>query len=340
MRRKWIPIGMVAGLVALAITGGTVLASGGGSGGDDPGPSSEVAVQQPDEFTTRVAEIVGVDPKAVADAIAGVDAALEAEYVEALLRQAVDKGHITTEQADAIRAQVQSCDYSELDRLWLDGIGEGDEDGWFVEPEWVSHLEYSNRVGAILNVDGQKVADAIDQALEELYEGDAYLVLEGDGVEWSDEFTTRVAEIIGVAPKAVTDAMAEVDAALDAEYVEALLGQAVDKGHITTEQADAIRAQVQSDDYSEFDRLWLDGVGEGDEDGWFVEPEFSHQEYSNRVGAILNVDGQKVADAIDQALEELNSIGHGIWDNEGSEEWEDAADESLPEPSTPVAAGR
>ena len=47
--------------------------------------------------------------------------------------------------------------------------------------------------------------------------------------------------------------MAEVDAALEAEYVEALLGQAVDKGHITTEQADSIRAQVQSGDYSELD---------------------------------------------------------------------------------------
>ena len=156
-----------------------------------------------------------------------------------------------------------------------------------MEPEGVSHLEYSNRVGAILNVDGQKVADAIGKA------ADASLVLEEDGVEGSDEFTTRIAEIIGVDPKAVADAMTQVDAALGAEYVEALLGQAVDKGHITTEQADAIRAQVQSDDYSEFDRLWLDGVGEGDGDGWFVEPEFSHQEYSNRVGAILNVDGQK-----------------------------------------------
>ena len=339
MRRKWIPIGMVAGLVAMAITGGTLLASGGDSGGDDPRPSTEVAVQQPDEFTTRIAEIIGVDPKAVADAMAEVDAALEAEYVEALLRQAVDKGHITTEQADAIRAQVQSGDYSELDRLWLDGIGEGDEDGWFVEPEGVSHLEYSNRVGAILNVDGQKVADAIGEA------ADAYLVFEEDGVEGSDEFTTRIAEIIGVDPKAVADAMAQVDAALGAEYVEALLRQAVDKGHITTEQADAIRAQVQSGDYSEFDRLCLDGIGEGDGDGWFVEPEgVSHQEYSNRVGAILNVDGQKVADAIDQALEELNSMDQEIiWDNtmiEDYEEWDEAAEESRPEPSTPVAAGR
>ena len=55
----------------------------------------------------------------------------------------------------------------------------------------------------------------------------------------------------------------------------------------------------------------------------------------------LNVDGQKVADAIDQALEELNSMDQEIiGDNEGSEEWDEAADESRPEPSTPVAAGR
>ena len=38
-----------------------------------------------------------------------------------------------------------------------------------VEAEGPSYLEYGNRIGAILGVDGERVARAIAQAYEELY---------------------------------------------------------------------------------------------------------------------------------------------------------------------------
>ncbi len=337
MRMKWIPIGMAVGLLVAALTGNVVLASGGSPDRDNGNANVEVIVEGQDELTGRVAEILGTDPQATAEAFAQVDAALDAEYVEAMLRGAVESGRITAEQADAIRSQVQSGDYSGLDRLWLDSFGDEDgEAGWFEEPE-ISHQEYSNRVGAILNVDGQRVADAIDRAFGEMYiadTGEATGEVEDELAEAQDELPGRVAEILGTDPQATAEAFAQVDAALDAEYVEAMLRGAVENGRITAEQADAIRSQVQSGDYSGLDQLWLDGLeDEGDAVIWFEEPEISHQEYSNRVGAILNVDGQRVADAIDQAFGEMYP--------EDLDNWEDGDDEGSAEeaPTEPVAAG-
>ena len=337
MRMKWIPIGMAVGLLVAALTGNVVLASGGSPDRDNGNANVEVIVEGQDELTGRVAEILGTDPQATAEAFAQVDAALDAEYVEAMLRGAVESGRITAEQADAIRSQVQSGDYSGLDRLWLDSFGDEDgEAGWFEEPE-ISHQEYSNRVGAILNVDGQRVADAIDRAFGEMYiadTGEATGEVGDELAEAQDELPGRVAEILGTDPQATAEAFAQVDAALNAEYVEAMLRGAVENGRITAEQADAIRSQVQSGDYSGLDQLWLDGLeDEGDAVIWFEEPEISHQEYSNRVGAILNVDGQRVADAIDQAFGEMYP--------EDLDNWEDGDDEGSAEeaPTEPVAAG-
>ena len=141
MRTRWIPVSLTVGLLAAAITGGAVLASGGGSGGnegkDAPGTR---------ELETRVAEILGTDPRATVDAFAQVDAEIEAEFVEEFLRQAVADGIITEEQADAIRAQVQSGDYSGFDRLLENVFPTAcGVDVRLMEPEVVSDEELSHR---------------------------------------------------------------------------------------------------------------------------------------------------------------------------------------------------
>ena len=308
MKMKWLPMGLVVGLLAMAITGGVAMASGGGTGAGGGDAAAEVVADQKDPLPAKVAEILGTDSRATTDAMARVDAEIEAEHFDAFLEEAVKSGRITAERADAIRAQVKSGDYSGLDQLWLDSYEEecGGE-AWFEEPEGPSHQEYTNRIGAILNVDGQKVADAMDQAFEEPVVAEAEgedRAGPGEGQDW---LTARVAEILGADPQATADAMAQVDAEIEAEYVDSFLRQAVESDRITAEQADAIRAQVKSGDYSELDRLWMDSFDdECGADLWTGEPEgVSHQEYTSRIGAILNVDGQKVADAIDQALEEL-----------------------------------
>ena len=318
MRWKWIPMGLIAGLLAAAVAGGAVLASGGDPGGSGK-PVAVVAAEGPGDLETRIAEILGTEPQATGDAFAQVNSIIEVEYVDAVLEKAVEGGHITAERAQEIRSQVQSGDYSGLDQLWEDSyLEECGAEIWFQEPE--AYQEYPDRVAAILNVDSQSFADALDQASKEWYAGNAGAAVDENGmapVEEPYSLAAKIAEILGTDPQATADAMKQVEAEIEAEYVDALLRAAVESGRITTEQADDIRARVQSGDYYALDELWQDGLEECIAEFWFeAEAGISQQEYYERVGAILDVDGQKVADAVDQALEELYQIDLQNWDNE------------------------
>ena len=151
MRIKWIPAGLAVGLLAAAITGGAVLASDGDEA--ENGDPEEVIVEdgdvsvqsientdvetaEPDELSIRVAEILGTDAQATHDAMVQADAAVEPN-------------------------PGRSGEGSESDE---------DASSMSVEAEGLSYLEYGNRVGAILGVDGERVARAIAQAYEEIYE--------------------------------------------------------------------------------------------------------------------------------------------------------------------------
>ena len=319
MRRKWIPIGLTVGVLAVAITGGAVLASGGDPGGGNGKAPTEVVVEGPDEMEAKIAEILGTDPQATSDAFDQVSVEIDAEHVDAVLEKALEHGHITTERADVIRSQVQSGDYSGLEELWQDiYVAECGEEALFEEPE--GYGEYPNRVGDILNVDGQKVADALDRASEEWYEENAGGSFDEDeygSAGESDPLAAKVAEILGTDPQATADAMAQVEAEIEAEYVDAMMRQAVADGDITTAQADAIRTQVQSGDYTGLDRFVQTSHDEDCfADFWATDREhISNQEYYDRVGAILGVDGQSIADAVVQAYGELYAADLETWDN-------------------------
>ena len=151
MKKKWMPAGLVVGLLIAAITGGAVMASGGDSdksGGDEA--QEEVIVRdadtltasivndevdaagEPDGLAVRVAELLGTDPQPTYDAMVQADAAVEPNPGQP-------------------------------------GEGNEDADSMSVEAEGLSYLEYGNRIGAILGVDGGRVARAIAQAYEEIY---------------------------------------------------------------------------------------------------------------------------------------------------------------------------
>ena len=151
MKKKWIPAGLLVGLLIAAITGGAVMASGGDpdkSGGDeaqeevivrdaDTSTASIVnnevdAAGKPDDLAVRVAELLGKAPQSTYDAMVQADAAVEPNP---------DRSEEGNEGADSMS----------------------------VEAEGSSYLEYGNRIGAILGVDGERVAHAIAQAYEELY---------------------------------------------------------------------------------------------------------------------------------------------------------------------------
>ena len=91
------------------------------------------AAGEPDALAVRVAEILGTDPQATYDAMV---------------------------QADQV----------DLGPLQADGdLDVGDADSWSEHTEGLSYMEYGDRVGAILGVDGESVALAQAQAYEDLY---------------------------------------------------------------------------------------------------------------------------------------------------------------------------
>ena len=152
MRIRWVPAGLAVGLLAAAITGGGALASGGdGVGNGDPDAeevivkegdvsvlsieNTEVESAEPDELSIRVAEILGADTQATHDAMVQSDAAVEPNPGRS------GEGNDSDQDANSMS----------------------------VEAEGPSYLDYGNRIGAILGVDGEIVARAIAQAYEELY---------------------------------------------------------------------------------------------------------------------------------------------------------------------------
>ena len=188
MRKRWILIAVAVGLLAAAITGGVALAWGGsgygwgwGRGDHDERKSAVAAkvaeilgtdaqetadaidqanqevreeAQQAalDDFAGRVAATLGTDADETSDAIQQVAGEMRSEALEAKLQEAIDDGRITEEQAQEYRDEAGS-------RGWH-GFGfrfKGDD----VE-------DFANRVGAILEVDGSDVAEAMEQSMTDI----------------------------------------------------------------------------------------------------------------------------------------------------------------------------
>ena len=103
-----------------------------------------------------------------------LEAAGDAESVDALLEELVASGRISGGQANVIGARVRSGDHSALDQLWAhsyeeeggaDALLEGDAG------DRTSYLQYGRRMGDLFGVDGQRVAHAIGQAYAGPYPG-------------------------------------------------------------------------------------------------------------------------------------------------------------------------
>ena len=98
-----------------------------------------------------------------------LEAATDAESVDALLEELVASGRISDGQADVISAQVQSGDPTALDQLWVHSYEEeAGADPRFEEGagKGISYQGYGRRMGDILGVDGERVARAIAQAYQ------------------------------------------------------------------------------------------------------------------------------------------------------------------------------
>lgn len=186
MRKKWILIALSVGLLAAAITGGVALAWGGpghgwGRGNHDSRLSALAAkvagilgtdeqetadaikqAQQElrdeaqeaalNDFAGRVAETLDTDADAAADAIEQVAQEMRSEALEAKLQAAIDNGDMTEDEAQEIRNKVESNGWHGKGFMF-----KGDD-----------AQDFANRVGAVLEVEGDDVADAIEQAINDI----------------------------------------------------------------------------------------------------------------------------------------------------------------------------
>ena len=140
------------------------------------------------------------------------------------------------------------------------------------------------KVAEILGTDAQETADAIEQANQEVREEAQQAAL--------DDVAGRVAQTLGTDATATADAIEQVAQEMSSEALEAKLQAALDDGRITEEQAQEYRDKAASSGWRGF------GYGfKGD----------NAEDFANRVGAILEVDGSDAADAIEGAMTDIRS---------------------------------
>lgn len=185
MRKRWILIALSVGLLAALVTGGVALAWGGpghgfgwGRGNHEERQSAvaakvaeilgtdaeetadaiaqahqevrdEAAQATLDDIAGRMAETLGTDAQATADAIEQVAQEMRSEALESRLQAAIDSGRITEEEAQDIRDNAAANTWHGKGFAFKGGHSE----------------EFASRVGAILGVDGEAVADALEQAM-------------------------------------------------------------------------------------------------------------------------------------------------------------------------------
>ncbi len=97
-KRRWLYALILTGLLVIGITGGTVLAHGGGGNGDSPVKN----------FASRVAGILGLDESQVQDAFKQARAEMQDEALQAKLDKMVESGRLTQEEADEYKEWYDS----------------------------------------------------------------------------------------------------------------------------------------------------------------------------------------------------------------------------------------
>ena len=115
MRKRWLIVALMVGVLAVGVTGATVLAQS--SGGNGGGPVKGLV--------SRVAQILGLDDQQVQDAFDQARMEMRDEAVRTKLDGLVEAGRLTQEQADEYYDWYQDMP-SGLDRLFRrSGFGGG-----------------------------------------------------------------------------------------------------------------------------------------------------------------------------------------------------------------------
>lgn len=91
MKRRWLVVSLLVGVLSLAVAGGTILAQS-----DEDGEGSLIK-----SFAARVATILGLDEDTVQDAFDQANREMHDEGLEQKLDQMVEEGLISPEDKDA-----------------------------------------------------------------------------------------------------------------------------------------------------------------------------------------------------------------------------------------------
>ncbi len=158
------------------------------------------------------------------------------------------------------------------------GWGRGDHDE--------RNTAVAEKVAEILGTDADETADAITQARQEVREEASDAALE--------DLAGRVAETLGTDADETADAIESVSKEMFSEALEEKLQDAIDDGRITEEQAQEYRDKADS--YSGWYGYRGSFKGSGGID---------NDDFAERVGDELDVDGGDVKDAIEQALSDI-----------------------------------
>ena len=121
MKKKWLFIPVLAGMLMLALVGGTAFSQS--ENGDESSPLSS--------FASRVASILGLDEATVQDAMDQARQEMREEALQAKLNFQVEQGLITQEQADEYYEWYQARP-EDLPRAWFGGrgFGKSGRHGW------------------------------------------------------------------------------------------------------------------------------------------------------------------------------------------------------------------
>ncbi|MBF8268120.1 MAG: hypothetical protein HW388_1628 [Dehalococcoidia bacterium] len=115
MKRRWLFITLLVGVLTLGIMGGTALAQEDGTGADTPLKS----------FAARVAGILGLPEAQVQDAMKQAATEMQDEAVQRKLDKLVEKGRLTLEQATEYKAWYDSRPDGMLPGFGGRGFGRG-----------------------------------------------------------------------------------------------------------------------------------------------------------------------------------------------------------------------
>ena len=98
MRKRWFVATLLVGVLAVGLTGGTVLAQTDGTSSDSP----------IGRFASKVATILGLDETLVQDALKQAAGEIQDEAIQRKLDYMVENGRLTQEEADAYLEWYQS----------------------------------------------------------------------------------------------------------------------------------------------------------------------------------------------------------------------------------------